>query len=465
MREETIAAISTPLGVGGISVIRLSGSRAVEILEQVFTPYRGQVADMEERKMTLGEVKTQYFCDKVLAVRFVAPRSFTGEDVVEIHAHGGVRIAQGILHALLQAGAVLAENGEFTKRAFLHGKLDLTAAEGMIEMIHAKSDAEVNAGYRLLKSELRTFAEEIQQELTDLLAHTQVVMDYPEEDIEYVHSLQQVLQNCIKRITSVLQRAEQGKMIREGFHITLCGRPNTGKSSLFNALLQFDRAIVTDIAGTTRDTLEESYAYRGMRVIVTDTAGLRQTGDVVEKIGVELAREAVQSADLVLFLLDASEGVTPQDAALFPDLAGKRVLFLLNKEDLSSPEQLQAMQKTLQQREDIDWAQRKQEKTIQAVGLLSICAKDREVEALKEWIYTQFMYTPGNEMILTNERHINALQRTLESLRIAAQTPEQFLDCIQLEVQSAWEALGEITGTTANERIIDTIFQKFCVGK
>ncbi len=443
-----IAAVSTPWGNGGISVIRISGDGAAEIAEKLITPENGlSLKDFEANKMYLCKVDADLFSDRALCVKFIPPKSYTGEEVVEIHSHGGTEIARGILKKLYECGAEPAKPGEFSLRAFLNGKIDLANAEGIIKMINARSQAEVNAGYRLLKNEISVQTVKLQNELTDILAHAETLIDYPEEDIEEIDRLDEEIKECSDKLLRLAESSETGRIINNGINAVLCGRPNTGKSSLLNKLLNTERAIVTEIAGTTRDILEESFTVNGIRINLTDTAGLRNTEDTVEKIGVEKARAAVENADLVLFLLDAEEGATPEDENIYNQVKGRPVFVIINKTD------------------------KKEGKVpgfIETDKIFFLSALTGEgVAELKNAIYDYFVGSglSGGEVILTEERHVNAVKKAASFLSNAVKDAEAPLDCKTVDIKSAWEALGEITGVTATEEIIDRIFEKFCLGK
>ena len=315
MNEDSIVAISTPIGNGGISIVRLSGNTCFSIADKMFTSKKQQPSSFEDRKLYLGTITTSQFKEKALCVIFKAPNSYTGENMVEFQCHGGVKIAQGILRECLQNGARMAKNGEFSMRAFLNGKMTLEETEGMIDMIQAKSDAEVRAGYALLNGELSKKTTVMQNELTDILADIEVSFDYPEQDMEYTtaQKTKQRLQQIVKDITSLLQTAHQGKIIKHGIQTLIVGKPNVGKSSLLNALLGEEKAIVTSIAGTTRDIVEDSYEYKGLRVELIDTAGIHETEDVVEKLGIDKAKKYINQADIILFVLDMSVPYTKKD--------------------------------------------------------------------------------------------------------------------------------------------------------
>ena len=446
MNEDSIVAISTPIGNGGISIVRLSGNTCFSIADKMFTSKKQQPSSFEDRKLYLGTITTSQFKEKALCVIFKAPNSYTGENMVEFQCHGGVKIAQGILRECLQNGARMAKNGEFSMRAFLNGKMTLEETEGMIDMIQAKSDAEVRAGYALLNGELSKKTTVMQNELTDILADIEVSFDYPEQDMEYTtaQKTKQRLQQIVKDITSLLQTSHQGKIIKHGIQTLIVGKPNVGKSSLLNALLGEEKAIVTSIAGTTRDIVEDSYEYKGLRVELIDTAGIHETEDVVEKLGIDKAKKYINQADIILFVLDMSVPYTEKDEAIYQLIQNKKYIVVKNKQDAKI------------------W-----DKNFTHQVEISALTK-QGINELKEKIYTYAQDTSvsQNEIILTNERHIACLQQAKQNIDNALQTIDEIsLDAISVDLHLAWEALGEITGTTANEEIITAIFSKYCLGK
>ena len=446
MNEDSIVAISTPIGNGGISIVRLSGNTCFSIADNMFTSKKQKPSTFEDRKLYLGTITTSQFKEKALCVIFKAPNSYTGENMVEFQCHGGVKIAQGILRECLQNGARMAKNGEFSMRAFLNGKMTLEETEGMIDMIQAKSDAEVRAGYALLNGELSKKTTVMQNELTDILADIEVSFDYPEQDMEYTtaQKTKQRLQQIVKDITSLLQTSHQGKIIKHGIQTLIVGKPNVGKSSLLNALLGEEKAIVTSIAGTTRDIVEDSYEYKGLRVELIDTAGIHETEDVVEKLGIDKAKKYINQADIILFVLDMSVPYTEKDEAIYQLIQNKKYIVVKNKQDAK------IWDKNFTHQVEIS------------------ALKQQGISELKEKIYTYAQDTSvsQNEIILTNERHIACLQQAKQNIENALQTIDEIsLDAISVDLHLAWEALGEITGTTANEEIITAIFSKYCLGK
>ena len=429
--EKTICAISTPIGVGGISIIRLSGKNSLEIVNKILeTPLNNP----EPRKMMLKKIKAGDIKDNAMVVYFKAPFSFTGEDLVEIQCHGGVFLTNEILKALLNNGAVLAENGEFTKRAFLNGKISLDKAEGVIDMINAESSEELKAGYELLNGNLTKQIESMQNILTDVLAETNVSIDYPENDIEYttIEKFSDKTQDLINKIDEIKNTSETGMIIKNGINIAILGSPNVGKSSLMNSLLGYNRAIVTNIAGTTRDTLTESYVFSGIKVNLIDTAGIRESDNEVEQIGINLAKEKLKTADLILFVLDSTREITEEEIEIKD--------FDITKLGENLP------------------------KTIEISAL-----ENKNITQLKQLIYDEIINKNiiGNSTIITNIRHKNALENAENSLKDALKTlnSTENLELFSIDLTNAYNYLGEITGNSNVENIIDRIFSKFCLGK
>lgn len=443
--EKTICAISTPIGNGGISIVRITGPKSKQILQKI-TPFDTQ--KMETRKMYLATIHTEHFDEQALVVWFKAPYSYTGEDMVEVQCHGGIVIANGILNALLKSGCSMAEHGEFSKRAFLNGKMSLDKAEGVIDMINAQSEQAVKAGYNLMVGKLKQKVEAIQNILTDSQAKMEVAMDYPEEDIEYstTQEILTELQDACKNIEHLLATCTTGKLVRNGINVLILGKPNAGKSSLLNRLLGYNRAIVTDIAGTTRDIVQDTYNYKNLSFNVTDTAGIRIADNIVEQIGIERATECVKSADVILVVLDSSKPIEEEDKKILSLVKDKIVLYVINKTDLP----------------------KKMNNTFDHMIEVS-ALKQENVEKLKEDIYNLVIDKNmlQGDLLVTSNRHEDALKRAKKSLlnAIGSITENATLDLVSTDVKAAWLALGEITGINSNEEIVNTIFSKFCLGK
>ena len=445
MKSENIAAVSTPAGRGGVAVIRLSGDSPLAVAEQMFLP-RGntRVKDFQPYRMYPGEIVAEHFKDFGLCVYFKAPHSFTGEDVVEFHCHGGTSIARGILSRALSLGCRGAERGEFTKRAFLNGKLSLSSAEGLIDMINGESEAEVRAGYMLYGETLKNEADGLQAEITDILAGIDADMDFPEEDIEHtdLSDIAVRLKKLSAKLSSLTASYGTGRKIKQGVRVVIAGRPNTGKSSLLNALLQAEKAIVSSVPGTTRDAVEGTLEIEGVRFNLYDTAGIRESENEIENIGIARARALIDGADLILFVLDCSEKMSEEDAEIYRQVADKPKIVVSNKNDLQG-----------EGGEKCD---------------IRVSAKTGEnIAALRAMMLEKSMAGYNTDAaVLIEKRHYDALACALaeinEAVSLCGNVP---LDLLGVHLKAAWDKLGEISGKTATEEIINEIFSKFCVGK
>jgi tRNA modification GTPase len=462
--DDTIAAISTAYGPAGIGIIRISGPNAAEVADRVFQSKKGITLEQQDTyRVTYGYIKDRngQMLDEALALTMWAPHSFTGENIVELQCHGGAVVLKKVLDLLLAAGARLAEPGEFSKRAFLNGRLDLSQAEAIMDVINAKTETALQAATNNLQGRLAREIKECRQEILELIAYLEADIDFPEEDIERLHQEEFLsrLQKTAEKIKRILQTFRSGRIIREGLKTVLIGKPNVGKSSLLNTLLQAKRAIVTDIPGTTRDTIEEYYNLGGIPLVLIDTAGIRQTEDLVEKLGVAKTKDMSKEADLILYLLDLTTGLTSEDREFLQELPAEKVLVLVNKVDLMAGE--------------TDGEQQEQALREQLAGyrVLFISATERiGIKELEEAIQNLF-FSQGleikDEVFLTNIRHKRALDAALEAVESARQgiltaTPADFLS---IDLQGALTSLGEITGETVDEEIIHQIFAQFCLGK
>lgn len=456
MENKTICAISTPLGNGGIAIVRMSGKDSLKILQAITD---ADVKKFEPRKLYLCKIKTENFNDKALLVYFKNPNSFTGEDMVEIQCHGGIVISKGILNTLIQKGAVLAEAGEFTKRAFINGKVSLDEAEGVIDMINAESEQAVKAGYNLLSGKLFDEIKKLKDGLTDCIAEIDVSMDYPEEDIEYIaqNKVSKVVEKTIEKTKQLLSTAKTGKQVKNGIDVAIIGRPNVGKSSLLNALIGYNRAIVTNIAGTTRDTVEESYEFNGISFNLIDTAGIHESQNVVEKIGIQKAEEQLKSADIILVVLDSSIGLSKDDQYILNLTKNYKTIYALNKTDLDI---CNTVKSEIQ-------SQCKSDSTKQIVEISAL--KMNNIQLLKQKLFDMVVDKNilSNQLLITSARHEEALLNALDSLEKANQSLKNnlSLDLVCLDLKDAWASLGKITGETSSEEIVDRIFSKFCLGK
>ena len=446
--NETIVAVSTGSSSGAISIVRMTGENAVAIADRIFlTAKNKKPSSFAPRMLMLGTITTKMFNEQAMCVVFKSPRSYTGEDMVEFQCHGGTQIANGVMRECIANGARIATNGEFTKRAFLNGKVSLSSAEGMMDMINAESDAEVRAGYQLLKGNLSKLAYDSQSELTDILSEIEVSFDYPEEIIEYITKakVKERLEALATNMNKVLETCSAGKIIKSGINVLIVGKPNVGKSSLLNHLLQRERAIVTDIAGTTRDTIEDSFMLDDIKINLIDTAGIHDTDDKVEKIGVDKAKDMIGQADIILFLVDSSRAYTKEDEEIFESIQGKNYIVVKTKSDLDSK-----VQKSFENEIEIS--------TTTGEGVDKLKSKMLEL--------TKLSNIPSDSLIITNERHKDALERAHAALvRAAENINEDSLDLVSIDIKEAYINIGEITGNTTSEDIIDSIFSKFCLGK
>ena len=456
---DTIAAISTPPGEGAISIVRMSGENAVKIATKVF---QGKdLTQVASHTINYGHIidpASHREIDEVMVSVLRGPKTYTREDIIEINCHGGIVSTNEILQLLLQNGARLAEPGEFTKRAFLHGRIDLTQAESVMDLIRAKTDRSMKVALNQLDGNLAHLINNLRQDILDVLAQVEVNIDYPEyDDVETLTTkmLKEKALAVRDRIKQLEQTAKQGKILREGLATAIVGRPNVGKSSLLNHLLHEDKAIVTDIAGTTRDVIEEYVNVRGVPLKLIDTAGIRETDDKVEKIGVERSRQAIDQADLVMLLLNASEPLTAEDQELLTATADKKRIVVLNKTDL--PQQLdQAELQTYL-------------KPAEEVIALSVLA-NAGIDQLEEQIAKLFFGGIENSqttVIVTNARHVALLNKAEQSLTAVLQGIEAGMpvDLCQIDMTAAWDSLGEITGDSYQDELLDQLFSQFCLGK
>lgn len=495
-QTDCIAAIATPSGTGGVAIVRISGKGSFDVADRVFRAASGKFsADRRPGMLCYGEILGDGFSDRGMCVIFRAPHSYTGEDSAELHCHGGVQIVQGVLRNVLSAGARLAENGEFTKRAFLNGKLDLSSCEGVADMIHARSAAETRAASKLMDGGLRERVSKTQDRLTDLISRLEVLLDYPEEDLPDVgrEEFADELTEILAELGALSDTYAHGSKLKSGLRVALCGKTNAGKSSLLNRLLGEEKAIVTEIEGTTRDVVEGELELSGMRLLLQDTAGLRESADEVETIGIERSRRVAEQADLVLYVRDVSERSEPP-IELQADCP---VITVWNKCDLTAdavmstecdkkdpcPRESGSMKSDCEFAEKLsaqsfreDVAERSRPNSANPEQLcenlsaknVMVSAKTGEgIVALRD-LLTDFASAQigGDELVLTNERHYRTLLRAQKSLSHALDgIAQKQCDLLALDVRECWDILGEITGVTATEDILDRIFSKFCLGK
>lgn len=457
---DTIAAIATAPGTGGVGIIRISGPDAFPLLQQLFVPRKSHT-HYTSHKLYYGTLVAPggQVLDEALAVYMRAPYTYTREDVVEFHCHGSYLVLQHILQHIYQLGIRPAEKGEFTKRAFLAGRIDLTQAEAVLELLQAQTEKSAQLAANQLRGELLGILEKIRQQLITVLALLEVAIDFPDDDVEiFDHSSiqSQVREEVIAPLERLIALSDQGKIVREGIAVVIAGQPNVGKSSLLNALLQEERALVTEIPGTTRDTIEEHIAIRGIPVRLIDTAGIRKHEDPVEAMGIERARQKLGEADLVLFLVDALSGVGGRDLELYRSVREKKHLIVLNKKDLVAPGQLETIAAEFP-----------------GQGLVAISAKNREgIDELQDAIYHSVISADKETLCeqmtcAPNTRHRSILHKTLKA---CLQFEQAMLsgapvDLLAVEVQLALDYLGDITGLTTSDDVLDAVFSKFCIGK
>ena len=451
---DTITAIATPLGEGAIGIVRISGTDAVAIANRIFQGKNLETVD--SHTLNYGHIldpDKDEILDEVMVGVMRAPRTFTREDVIEINTHGGIAVTNEILQLILRQGARMAEPGEFTKRAFLNGRVDLTQAEAIMDIIRAKTDKAMNIAVKQLDGSLKDLIDNTRQEILNTLAQVEVNIDYPEyDDVEEMTTalLREKTQEFQNLLENLLRTARRGKILREGLSTAIIGRPNVGKSSLLNNLLREDKAIVTDIAGTTRDVIEEYVNIKGVPLKLIDTAGIRETDDIVEKIGVERSRQALAEADLILLVLNASEKLTEQDRALLALSDMTRRIVLLNKTDL---------------REEIE-----AEELPEDVIRISVL-ENQNIDQIEERINQLFFDNAGiveqDATYLSNSRHISLIEQAVQSLQAVNEGLEfgMPVDLLQVDLTRTWQILGEITGDVAPDELITQLFSQFCLGK
>jgi len=455
MLFDTIAAISTPRGEGGIGIIRISGDKSFEILERIFNT-KNPNRDLGFYKFNYGFIHDNgKIVDEVMAVRMKAPKTYTCEDVVEINCHGGHLISEKVLELVLKNGARHAEQGEFTKRAFMNGRIDLSQAEAVMDIIQGKTEKSISLSLEQLRGDLRDKIASFKKALLDVTAHVNVVLDYPEEGIDdpLPSNLRENLENVYAEADRLISSYDKGKKIKEGIKTVIAGKPNVGKSTLLNSLLKEERAIVTHIPGTTRDVIEEIINIKGIPLVLTDTAGIRKTEDIVENIGVEKSKKFIENADLVLLVLDASRELESEDREVIEEIQNhnKKTIVLLNKIDLERKIELEEFN---------------------LENILEISAKDNiGIEDMEERIYSYIVEEnvedSSEKLIITNIRHKTALEKTKDAIRNIFETIDAGMpmDLISVDLKEALDSLSEITGEISSEDILDHVFGNFCVGK
>lgn len=456
--ENTIVALATPVGVGSVGIIRISGKMSFEIAASI---YKG-TAKFEEylsHSIHHGYIydnRAGELIDEVLISKMKAPASFTREDIVEINCHGGPIVIQKIIELICRLGARVADPGEFTKRAFLNGRIDLSQAEAVMDLIQAKSTEAHKAAIEQLEGKIFDKIRGLRKRLVELLAHIEVTVDYPEHDIEEITSLQVIdgISGIKKILNQIRDSFQTGRILREGLKVVIAGRPNVGKSSLLNILTGTSRAIVTEIPGTTRDVIEEYLDIMGIPVKLSDTAGIRETDDHVEKLGVELAEKEIENADLIIDVVDASNGFTNEDKQILDSIAGKKVLVVVNKIDVCSSDKLNDLKSILVDHPNI---------------FISV-KNENGIEDIKSFIKDQYnigRISLNQEVMLTNVRHKNLIEDSIKSIdeAINAFDNGMTLDIISIDVMAATDSLGRITGESVSDEIVHEIFSRFCLGK
>ncbi|MGM9928780.1 MAG: tRNA uridine-5-carboxymethylaminomethyl(34) synthesis GTPase MnmE [Bacillus sp. (in: firmicutes)] len=461
MEFDTIAAISTPMGEGAIAIVRLSGDQAVSIADRIFRGPKGKkLAEVASHTIHYGHLyddRNNQIVEEVMVSVMKAPRTFTREDVVEINCHGGLVSVKKVLSLVLANGARLAEPGEFTKRAFLNGRIDLSQAEAVMDLIRAKTDRAMNVAINQMEGRLSKLIQKLRQEILETLAHVEVNIDYPEyDDVEEMthHLLIEKASYVKEQLQKLLQTAEQGKILREGLSTVIVGRPNVGKSSLLNSFVQENKAIVTDIPGTTRDVIEEYVNVRGVPLRLLDTAGIRETEDIVERIGVEKSRAVLKEADLILLVLNYAESLSAEDENLFAATKGMDVIVIVNKTDLPQQIDLERV-KALAGKSPV---------------LTTSLVEDQGVDELEEAISNLFFegqLEAGDLTYVSNTRHVTLIEQSLRTIEDAITAIENGvpIDLVQIDLTRAWELLGEIIGDSVHESLIDQLFSQFCLGK
>ena len=465
MKTETIAAIATSLSESGISIIRISGDQAREVADKIVVTKNGQkVSEFKSHTIHYGHVmENDTIVDEVMVSFMKGPNSFTAEDTVEINCHGGILVTKKILQLVLRSGARLAQPGEFTKRAFLNGRIDLSKAEAIMDIIHADNEFALQVGMKQLKGSVSKKVYSIREQLIYEIAFIESALDDPEHySLDgYGYKLRQIIDSVLVELQKMEDSAENGKIIRQGINTVIVGKPNAGKSSFLNFLLGEEKAIVTDIAGTTRDVLEDYVRIQDISFHIIDTAGIRKTEDIVEKIGVEKAIDYSKDADLLLFIIDSSVSLDENDFEIMKMTAGKKIIVLMNKSDLETVVDIDDVKSNL-----YEYSHKEED-----IRFISISAKEKigmeEFETVAKEMFFHGDIKIQDEVMITNMRHKELLSDAIESLKLVIgsidnQMPEDFLT---IDMMSAYESLGKIIGEEVEEDLVNEIFSKFCMGK
>ncbi len=458
MNTDTIAASATYPGMSGIGIVRVSGKNAISIVSDIFKSKNGKkLVDLKRRMMYYGWImdpEVDRIADEVLVVAMKEPNTFTKEDIVEINCHGGIVSVEMILNILVSKGARLAERGEFTKRAFLNGRIDLTQAEAVMDLVSSKTKNSFNLSMHQLEGRLSKEIKCIRESLMGLTSQIEVNIDFPEYDEEEmtIENIKNISREILKRFDKLIKSADTGKIYKEGIKTLILGKPNVGKSSLMNYLLNENRAIVTEIPGTTRDTIEEFVNLAGVPLKIIDTAGIRYTDDEVEKIGVKKALDKIEEADLILMIFDASKALEGEDIMIIKEIQDKKVLYLLNKTDLHEKIDFENFQKIKEE-------------------VIKISIKgNKGLESIENKIKEEFLkgaLDVDDDVIVSNLRHKNLLLKSKESIEDVLKSIENSLtlECLEVDIMNSLEFLGEITGETIRDDLMDKIFAEFCIGK
>ena len=456
--DDTIAGIATAPGEGGIGIIRISGDKSLQVAQSIFKSKSGKmIKDYNTRTLIYGKiVDGEKVIDEALVAYMKGPNSYTAEDVIEINCHGGFISVKKILELILSKGVRLADAGEFTKRAFLNGRIDLSQAEAIIDVIKSKTDMAHEVAQNQLEGSLAKKIKDLRMNVTEVLAHLEVSIDFAEEDVEEItyQTLEEKAIELRNEIKKLYDTAESGKILRDGLKTVIVGKPNVGKSSLLNSILGENRAIVTDIAGTTRDVIEEFVNIKGIPLKIVDTAGIRETEDIVEKIGVEKSRESFSTADLVIMVLDASRKLSEEDMEILENLKNKKTIVLLNKMDLEPKIELEKVKEFVNSEDIIE------------ISALKHQGIEQLQDKIESMVYHGSVKNSSNLMI-TNSRHKDALFKAYESINDAINAIDQRMpyDFIEVDFKNIWDYLGYINGDTVREDLLDTIFANFCIGK
>lgn len=453
---DTIAGISTPRGEGGIGIIRISGTEAFEILEKIFVPKsKKKISELKNFSINYGHIVDRgEVVDEVMVSIMKSPNTYTKEDIVEINCHGGFVITEKVLEVVLKNGARIAEAGEFTRRAFLNGRIDLTQAEAIIDIIHGKTEKAISLSLNQLRGDLKEQIEHLKKLILDVAAHINVVLDYPEEGIDdpLPQNLVDNLKEVVDTTNTLISSYDKGKLIKEGIKTGIVGKPNVGKSSLLNSILREERAIVTHIPGTTRDIIEEVVNLKGIPLILVDTAGIRKTDDVVENIGVEKSKKILQEADLILFVIDGSRELDEEDLKIYDSIQSDNVIGILNKIDVEKIADISKLTKI--------------KKWIEISAMKNIGIDEME-EKIYRHIISENIEDSSQKLTITNVRHKSALEKTKQSVENMFETIDGGLpmDLLAVDIKGALDSLSEITGEISSEDLLDHIFSNFCVGK